>query len=77
MDQKKNKQVNISLDDDDYILLKTIAMLERRSISDIARLILIDNARLLYNERYVSIKPAYFIPGMLPGNDALNNNNKN
>lgn len=73
MDQKKNKQVNISLDDDDYILLKTIAMLERRNISDIARLILIDNARLLYNQKYVSIKPAHFIPGVLPGDDIKTN----
>ena len=62
MDQKKNKQVNISLDDSDYALIKTIAYLERRSISDIARLILIDNARLLYNQKYNNIKPAYFIP---------------
>lgn len=62
MDQKKNKQVNISLDDSDYALIKTIAFLERRNISDIARLILIDNARLLYNQKYSDIKPAYFIP---------------
>ena len=73
MDQKKNKQVNISLDDDDYALIKTIAFLERRSVSDIARLILIDNAKKLYNDKYVSFKPAHFIPGVLPGDDIKTN----
>lgn len=68
-DDKYKKQVNIALDDNDYVLLKTIALLERRSISEIARLILIDNAKKLYSDKYVNFKPAHFIPGVLPGDD--------
>ena len=72
-DDKYKKQVNIALDDNDYVLLKTIALLERRSISEIARLILIDNAKKLYSDKYVNFKPAYFIPGVLPGDDIKTN----
>ena len=65
MDQKKLKQVNISLTEDDYLILKTIALYERRSISDIARLILVDNALLLFKEKYNNdFKKAHFIPHM-------------
>lgn len=59
---KKDNHILINLSDDDYILIKTIATLERRSISEISRLILIDNAKKLYNQKYAIMQPAVFIP---------------
>ena len=59
---KKDNHILINLSDSDYALIKTIATLERRSISEIARLILIDNASKLYYDKYATMKPAYFIP---------------
>ena len=66
---KKVYQINISLCEDDYLIIKSLALYDRRTISDIARLILIDNAKILYNHNCVKITPAKFTPGRLPGDD--------
>lgn len=68
-DKKLLNQINISLTDDDYDVIKTIAFLEQRSISEVARLILVDNAWALYRQRYSHFEKAHFIPGVLPGDD--------
>lgn len=58
---KKNNQINISLSDYEYSVIKTIAYHERRTLADVARLILIDNANELI-KKYNQYEIAHFIP---------------
>jgi uncharacterized protein (DUF1778 family) len=60
---KRKNHITINLNDDEYNLIKKLAAADRRSVSDIAYLILIDNAMQLYQSKQsAEIKPAYFIP---------------
>ena len=61
-DNKKVYQINISLNSSEYNLIKTLAFLERRSVAEIARLILIDNALQLHKTKYCNYQKAVFIP---------------
>ena len=60
----KNKHILINLTDAEYSMIQRIAEAERRSIAEVTRLILIDNASVLYNSYYTSsdFKKAVFIP---------------
>lgn len=61
---KRKNHITINLNDDEYNLIKKLAAADRRSVSDIAYLILIDNALLLYQSKQgnAEFKPAQFIP---------------
>ena len=47
---KRTKKVSINLTEEEYQLLEKLALHERRSISELAALIVVDNALLLYGE---------------------------
>jgi len=61
---KKSNHITINLNDNEYSLIKKLAALERRSISELCYLILIDNANLLFLDKQSKpeFKPAVFIP---------------
>ena len=69
-DSKKRFQVNVALNNYEYMLIKTIAEKTRRSVADVARLILIDNAEIIVKS-YATIKPAKFTPDEF--NDLIKN----
>lgn len=47
---KRTKKVSINITEEEYQLLEKLASHERRSVSELASLILMDNALLLYGE---------------------------
>ena len=51
--EKRTKKISVNLTEDQYQLIDWIARETRRSISEVAALILIDNAQLLFNEMQV------------------------
>ena len=61
---KKNKHILINLTENDYNIINTLARLLRRSVTELASLILIDNANRLFIEYHANdnLKPARFIP---------------
>ena len=48
---KRNNKVSINLTQEQYDLLKALANLERRSVSELAALIVIDNSQALFLKR--------------------------
>ena len=64
MDQKRNKHITINMTLDEYNQLSTLARLLRRSISELASMILIDNCNRLFIEYHYkdNFKPVLFIP---------------
>lgn len=61
---KKTKHITINLSQSDYDMINKLAVLLRRSVSELASLILIDNASKLFIEYHYkdNLKPALFIP---------------
>lgn len=53
---KRTKKISINLTEEEYNLIQWLATKERRSISELAALILMDNAQLLFNEKQPSAK---------------------
>lgn len=51
MESKKTKKVSINLTEEQYNLLNALARMERRSISELAALIVVDNTEILYQQR--------------------------
>ena len=48
---KKLKQINISLTEEEYNMIQNIANAERRTIADVSRLILVDNAIIIFLQK--------------------------
>ena len=48
---KRTKKISVNLTEEQYDMLQWIATQERRSISELAALILVDNSQQLFNER--------------------------
>lgn len=61
---KRTKKISINLTEEEYDLVQWLATQERRSISELAALILMDNAQLLFNEKQPSSK--WEIPSYIP-----------
>ena len=59
---KKNKHITINISDAEYTMLSRIAEIDRRNITELSKLILIDNVIELYNNYYSKsdIKPATY-----------------
>ena len=47
---KKEKKISINLTEEDYKLLERLSVRERRTISELCALIVMDNARLLLSQ---------------------------
>lgn len=61
---KRNKKVSINLTEEEYRILSWLASHTRRSISEIAALILVDNAQELFRE--MQPKGELSIPKFVP-----------
>ena len=48
---KRTKKVSINLTEDEYKIIEWLSRRERRSISEISYLILVDNAQQLFEEK--------------------------
>ena len=48
---KKLKQINISLTEEEYNMIQNIANAERRTVADVSRLILVDNAITIFLQK--------------------------
>ena len=61
---KKDKHILINLTENDYNVINTLARLLRRSVTELASMILIDNANKLFLEYHYkdNLKPVKFIP---------------
>ena len=61
---KKDKHILINLTENDYNIINTLARLLRRSVTELASMILIDNANKLFLEYHYkdNLKPVKFIP---------------
>lgn len=66
---KRIKKVSINLTEEEYQLLEWLAKKERRSISELSSLILMDNAQLLFNEKQE--QGEWFIPQFIPSPKAI------
>lgn len=66
---KKDKKISINLTQEQYQLIEWLARETRRSISEVAALILIDNAQLLFNEMQVPGK--WYKPQFIPHNKPI------
>ena len=62
---KRNKHITINLTNDEYNYIIQLSKIYRRSVSEMAYLILIDNAIDLFlkNQKQGINKPAVFVPG--------------
>lgn len=49
---KKSKHITINVNDAEYSMLSRIAEIDRRNITELCKLILIDNVIELYNNHY-------------------------
>lgn len=61
---KRTKKISINLTEDEFNLLATLARVERRSISELAALIIVDTSQQLYFEKYGkgNLEVAHFYP---------------
>jgi hypothetical protein len=61
---KKIKKVSINLTEEQYDLLNALARMERRSVSELAALIVVDTSQVLFLERQEkgTIEVARFVP---------------
>ncbi len=61
---KKTEHITINLTVEEYDYIKALAKIERRSITEIAKLILVDNAIKLFLDIHTNndFKPAKYIP---------------
>lgn len=61
---KKTKKISINLTQEEYNLIQALANMERRSISELSALILVDNAQQLFISRQErgEMKVAHFTP---------------
>jgi len=62
--EKRTRKVSVNLTEEQYQMLEWLATHERRSISELAALILMDNAQLLFDEKQP--KGEWFIPTFVP-----------
>ena len=61
---KRTKKISINLTEEQYQLLEWLAQNERRSLSELASFILVDNAQLLFLEKQP--KGEWSIPTFVP-----------
>lgn len=64
--EKRNKKVSINITESEFQVLEWLAKKERRSVSELASLILMDNAILLFNE--CQPKGEWEVPTYIPNN---------
>lgn len=62
--EKRNRKITINLTEEQYQVLEWLAKNERRALSEICALILVDNSYLLFLERQPKgeMNQPYFIP---------------
>ena len=63
---KRDMKISINITQDEYKILEWLASHERRSISELAALIVVDNAYQLFNEKQP--KGEWSIPTFIPIN---------
>lgn len=61
---KRTKRVSVNLTEDQFVILDWLARHERRSISELAALILVDNSQRLFEEKQP--QGEWFIPTFVP-----------
>ena len=66
--EKRTKKISVNLTEEQYNLIQWLATQERRTVSEIAFLILMDNAQQLFDERQP--KGEWNIPQFVPSQKA-------
>ena len=61
---KRTKKISVNLTEEQYAILDWLARHERRSVSELAALILVDNSQRLFEEKQP--KGEWFIPTFIP-----------
>lgn len=61
---KRTKKISVNLTEEQYQIIDWLARHTRRTMSEIAALILVDNAQQLFNE--MQPKGEWFIPQFVP-----------
>ena len=61
---KRTKKISVNITEDEYKILEWLARHERRSVSELAALILVDNSQRLFEEKQP--KGEWFIPIFVP-----------
>ena len=76
---KRTKKISINITEEEFQLLEKLASHERRTISELASLILMDNALLLYGEMQPKGKMSqvvYYCPTLEQPSNALFSNER-
>lgn len=61
---KRTKKISVNITEEQYQIIDWLARQTRRSVSEIAALILVDNSQQLFNE--MQPKGEWFIPQFIP-----------
>ena len=66
---KRTKKISVNLTEDEYNVIDYLARHTRRSVSELAALILVDNSQKLFEE--MQPKGEWFIPQFIPSQEPI------
>lgn len=66
---KRTKKISVNITEEQYQIIDWLARQTRRSVSEIAALILVDNSQQLFNE--MQPKGEWFIPQFIPSSKPI------